>query len=190
MLAWMRRTGSEAKRNGKWEIFTQGLKENLAQAAVEGPNDYYTAEPSPDGSWLLYAQQTRAAPGVPSPPVRLMRRPFAGGSPETVLEVPPNLSWGFWCARKPGASCVLGQREGKSLAFYSLDPVRGKGEQLGKIEGSETSDWKVSPDGSQIALVDIFKDGGIEVLTLPDHTWHSVSVERRWGALSRMLEGF
>jgi Tol biopolymer transport system component len=77
--------------------------------------------------------------------------------------------------------CVLGLREGKSLVFYSLDPVRGKGILLGKIEVNQTDEfmgWDVSPDGSSLALVDVEKYGGrIEVLTLFDRKWSQVFLE-------------
>lgn len=76
--------------------------------------------------------------------------------------------------------------KGKQRIFYSLDPVRGKGPQLGKIEvsGSETSGWAVSPDGSRLALVDEDKyRGRVELLNLSDGAWHELSVEPDWGIL-------
>src|SRR5208283_1470965 len=77
--------------------------------------------------------------------------------------------------------CVLGQREGKPLSFYSLDPVRGKGPLLGQIEVNPTGHvvaWDFSPDGSSLALVDENKyRGRIEVLTLFDRKWREVFLE-------------
>ena len=50
---------------------------------------------------------------------------------------------------------IEGLEQGKGLAFYSLDPVLGKGDQLTQIEVDvPRSDWSVSPDGLRIALVD------------------------------------
>jgi len=81
-----------------------------------------------------------------------------------------------------GPSCVLGQNEEKNSVFYSFDPVRGKGEQLGKIEVSDYYNGYVSPDGTRMALVDSFKyPGRIKTLTFSDHAWHEVSVEPGWG---------
>jgi hypothetical protein len=65
-----------------------------------------------------------------------MRRPAAGGSPEIVLEEPLGIKWDYWCPPQPRSQCVLGQQEGKDFVFYSLDPVRGRGQQLGTIEAS------------------------------------------------------
>jgi Tol biopolymer transport system component len=173
-------------RNGKWEIFRQGVNENVAEAVVQGPREDGGARLSPDGAWMLYVEWTRATPGAPPSPWRLMRRPAAGGSPEMVLEEPAATQsrWDYRCPLKPGSPCVLGQKEGKDYAFYSLDPVRGKREQLGKIEVSsaESIGWNVSPDGSCLALVSSFEyHGRIEVLTLREHAWHEVSGGPGWG---------
>ena len=107
-----------------------------------------------------------------------------------ILEEPPSGLHAFRCPLMAGSSCVLSEEEGKNLVFYSLDPVRGKGAQLGKIEATMGSahfyDWAVSADGSRLAVVDpVYKDysGRIEVLTLSDRAWHEVFVEPGWGDL-------
>ena len=173
-------------RNGKAEVFRQGLKESVGEAVVKGPEDNYNFVLSPDRSWMLYVESTPATLNAPVPQ-RLMRRPAAGGSPEVVLEEPAGMSLDYGCPLKPGSSCVLSQKEGKDVVFYSLDPVRGKGEQVGKIEVDPImfAGWNVSPDGSLLALVgggDKHK-GRIELLTLRDRTWHGVPVESGWGNL-------
>ena len=173
-------------QNGKSGVFRQGLNESVAEAIVRGPEGDYGAGVSPDGSWMLYAESTLAGPGAPPSEARLMRRPAAGGSPEMVLEEPAGMLWEFRCPLKPGSSCVLSQKEGKDLVFYSLDPVRGKGERLEKMEVSAASflSWNVSPDGSRLALVDLKYKGRIEVLTFSDRAWHEVSAESGWGDLT------
>jgi WD40-like Beta Propeller Repeat len=146
---------------------------------------------------MLYVESTPTTPGAPPAPQRLMRRPAAGGSPEMVLEEPLGMSCACWleyrqgdygCPLKPGPACVLRQQEGKDFVFYSLDPVRGKGEQLGKIQASASgllAGWSISPDGSRLALVrgeDKYK-GRIDMLTFSDRAWHEVPVEPGWGIL-------
>jgi eukaryotic-like serine/threonine-protein kinase len=173
-------------RNGRAEVFRQGLKEGVGEAVVKGPEDNYNFALSPDRSWMLYVESTPATLNAPAPQ-RLMRRPAAGGSAEMVLEEPVGMTWDYQCPTKPGSSCVLGQKEGKDHVFYSLDPVRGKGEQLGKIEADPIifAGWNVSSDGSRLALVgggDKHK-GRIELLTLRDRAWHEVPVESGWGNL-------
>ena len=176
----------DSNRNGRSQIYRQGLHENIAEAIVQGPENYGDEVVSPDGAWMLYREWTQTEPGAPRSPRRLMRRPVGTGSPEMMLEEPAAVKLSYWCPVRPGSPCVLGQREGKDLVFYPLDPVRGKGSQLGKIEVSETpyAWWNISPDGSRVALVDEAKYGGkIKVLTLSDHAWHEVSVEPGWGYL-------
>ena len=172
-------------RNGRSQVFKQALNESFAEAIVEGPGDDYGVQLSPDGSWMLYAESSPVPPGGTSPQ-RLMRRPAAGGSPEMVVEEPAGMRWDYGCPLKPGSACVLSQTEGKDLVFYSLDPVRGKGEWLGKMEaGTLFAGWNVSPDGSRLALVrsDDKYGGRIELLTLADRAWHEVPVEPAWGGL-------
>jgi eukaryotic-like serine/threonine-protein kinase len=176
----------ESHRSGKFEIFKQGLNEKIAGALAQSPGkDCQDAVLSSDGSWMLYRESAPKLPGTPPSQFRLMRQPAAGGSPEVVLEEPGDMWWGYGCPLEPGSSCVLSQHEGKDLVFYTLDPTRGRGEQLGKIEVTPTrvADWNISPDGSRLALVgsaDMYQ-GRIEVLNFRDHTWHEVSVEPGWG---------
>jgi Tol biopolymer transport system component/predicted Ser/Thr protein kinase len=183
-----------ADRNGKTVVFRQGLKESVGEAVAQGPGDNYHGAPSSDGSWMLYVESSREKPGAPASPARLMRRPTAGGSPEIVLEEPLGVAWNYGCLPKPRSQCVLGQQEGKDMVFYSLDPVRGRGQQLGTIEASLSRTerpqeilhgyWTVSPDGSRLALVeDIKYNGKIEVLTFRDRAWREVPVEPAWGHL-------
>ena len=173
-------------RNGKAEVFRQGLNQGVGEAVVQGPEDNYNSGLSPGGSWMLHVESTRAMPGAPPSPQRLMRRRVAGGSPEMVLEEPAGTSIDYWCPPKPGSQCVLSQKEGTDFVFYSLDPLRGKGQQLGRIQATASAGsgniCSVSLDGSRLAFVDSHKyHGRIEVLTLREHAWHEVSSEPGWG---------
>ena len=118
-------------RNGRSEIFRQGLNQGVGEA-IEGADGDCCVVPSPDGSWMLYEEW---APNTPSTPHRLMRRSAAGGSPEIVLEQPADVLWDHRCPLKPGSQCVLAQQEGKDRVFYSLDPVRGERGAVGEDAG-------------------------------------------------------
>jgi Tol biopolymer transport system component len=173
-----------SNRSGKHEIFRQGLDENFATPIVQcSEKDCDDSVLSPGGSWLLYSESTSTPPGAPRSPSRLMRRPTAGGSSEIVLEEPGDMSWGYRCPLRPGSPCVLSQYEGDDLVFYFLDPMQGRGEQIGKIKIPSAAAWDISADGSRLAVVGGVVDyqGRIEVLTLGDHAWHEVSVEPGWG---------
>ncbi|HEY6263976.1 MAG TPA: hypothetical protein VIW93_04170 [Candidatus Acidoferrum sp.] len=107
-----------------------------------------------------------------------MRRTAAGESPELIFEIPASLSWTDWCPLKPGASCVLAQVERNDTVFYALDPVRGKGVQLGKTDATVL--WHVSADGSHLAWINVLKPGPITVLNLADHTLQKIPIDPRW----------
>jgi hypothetical protein len=162
-----------SNRNGKYEIFRQGLNERVPERIVASDADDTGAQLSPDGSWILYSETTPA--GSPHPSLlRLMRQPVVGGSAETILEFPSSADINYSCSRKTGNPCVLSPREEENLVFYLLGPVRGKGESLGRIEIDPVYvyQWQVSPNGSRIALVDRSHKDRIEILNLSDRTWH------------------
>jgi serine/threonine protein kinase/Tol biopolymer transport system component len=176
-------------RNGRQEIFRQSLNGNIAESIVRGPTDVRGAKLSPDESWILYVESSRTTAAASPSPERLMRRSAAGGSPESVLEEPASRRWSWeWdygCALKSGSPCVLGEKEGNQYVFYLLDPSRGKGERLGKLDASlDRPGWEVSPDGSQLALVDEDRyTNHVKLLTFSDRSWRDVSLEPRWGRL-------
>jgi Tol biopolymer transport system component len=178
----------ESCRDGKWEIFRQGLNETVPEKAIKSSGHAWNGTFSPDRAWYLYWEEPApAAPRDPHPG-RLMRRPVAGGQPELVLEEPYNDLLDFKCPLKPGSDCVLSRREGKEMVFYSLDPVRGEGDRIADIEvktslytGAGDVDWSVSPDGSRLAVVDA--QPRIEVLARSGRTWREISVEPGWGPL-------
>jgi serine/threonine protein kinase/Tol biopolymer transport system component len=178
-----------SSQNGRAQVFKKALNENVAEAIVEGPEAYRCARLTADGSWLLYAEWTPTPLGARPSPDRIMRRPVAGGSPEALLQEPGGdaqglYMWDYKCPLKAGSPCVLGEKNGDDIIFYSLDPVRGKGRQLGKtvLRGEFGRDWDVSPDGSRLALVgELNHDGLIQVLTLADGTWHEISPKPPFG---------
>jgi DNA-binding winged helix-turn-helix (wHTH) protein/Tol biopolymer transport system component len=179
--AWTRdgRILFSSDRNGKLEVFSQGLNENLPQAVVRVPGDeQHDARLSPDGSWILYVDSLYSASRADSPPQRLMRLPVAGGSPELVLQMPASARFDYRCPLKAGA-CVLSEHQGNEVLFYPLDPVRGKGDRLlgRRVLPVGQFSWDVSPDGSRVAAVDSHK----RVLTLSDGSWHELPLEERWG---------
>jgi Tol biopolymer transport system component len=191
--AWTRDNRSlffVSNRNGMRELFKQGLNDSVAQRIVSsaaGELGMGNGQ-SPDGSWILYWQFARAEGKAPPASGRIMRQPAAGGPPETVLELPyfDAEASDFFCPRQPGNPCVLSLLEGKNLVFYAFDPVRGKGDPLGKIEFQKTHyyfGWEVSPDGSQLAFVDHSHKDRIEIFTLSNsnRVWHEIAVEPGWG---------
>ena len=46
-------------RNGKWEIFKQGLDSRSAQLIISGAEDSHAARTSADGQWIHYLARNR-----------------------------------------------------------------------------------------------------------------------------------
>jgi eukaryotic-like serine/threonine-protein kinase len=190
-----------SSRNGRAEVFRKGLNENIDEVIARGPEGYRAARLTADGSWMLYVEWTPTALDAQSTPDRIMRRPAAGGSPDMVLQEPgalgrgrvgddPNSQglyvWNYKCPLRPGPPCVLGEKNGNDLNFYSLDPVRGKGKQLAEavVRPFFGWDWDVSPDGSRLALIGLAgHDFRIDLLNFSDSTWQEISLERPLGLL-------
>jgi eukaryotic-like serine/threonine-protein kinase len=187
--AWTRDGQSiffSSNRNHKWEIFRQELDKNTPDLVISGQEDSSGAKLTPDGAGLLYSESEATESNVFPSWRHLMRAPVNGGPSEKVMEL-SSKDWayqGFRCPHIADLPCVLSQREEKAVVFYSLDPIRGKGAELGKIEVPEwgmSLEWGVSPDGSRIAYV--AQKEMIRVLTLSDHAWHDISVEPGQGEL-------
>jgi len=176
-----------SERNGKLQVFRQFLNESVPQTIVAGAENDHDAQSSPDGAWILYWESFPNKSDVAPSPTRLMRIPAKGGAPEVVLESPPGAR--FTCPQRLiNAPCALSLVEGKDLVFYLLDPVRGKGRQLGKIEAQTKNlyGWDLSPDGSRLAVVDYGHEGRIEVLTLSDGVWNEIPVGAAGGLLQKI----
>ena len=95
---------------------------------------------------------------------RLLRIPMSGGPPETVLTQtgPGEVQCAF-----PGARiCVFSEETEKQVVFSSVDPLRGRLDELARID-SGGAWWSLSPDGSRIALVENESES-VRVLDLKD----------------------
>lgn len=172
-----------SNRNGRFQAFKQELAKGVPETFVTSSLDVDDPDLSPDGAWTLYWEfsEPTALGGIPFP-ARLMRQPTGGGTPERIFESADHEKTWYFCPQMAGHPCVLSQLEGKELAFYELDPVRGKGAQINKIEvvGDWSFYWQVSPDGSQLAVVDRNYKDRIKLLNLADRTWHDFAVEPGW----------
>jgi eukaryotic-like serine/threonine-protein kinase len=179
-----------SSRNGKAEVFRQGLGDTISEAIIRGREDDHSARLTADESWMLYAESTpatRANPGFN----RIMRRPAGGGPTEILLQEPVtdiegSFTWDYKCPLRPGLPCVISEKHGNDLALYTLDPERGKAKQLGRITVRPFFgwDWDVAPDGSRLAVIGkLNHDGQIEVLTVSDGRWHEISPQPDIGLL-------
>jgi DNA-binding winged helix-turn-helix (wHTH) protein/Tol biopolymer transport system component len=147
-----------SNRNGTWTLFKQAIDETIADVLVEG-HSIFLPRLSADGSQVLYLSQTD--PSDPSVPKSLMRLPVTGGPPQLVLQ---DVALGnYQCARLPSTLCIASKLERDGWTLFSFDPVRGKGSELGKLNGL-VHDWGISPDGK--TLSDFPHDHSIHFLSI------------------------
>jgi Tol biopolymer transport system component len=179
-----------SERNGTSHIFQQALDANAAELVATGAGDLSEVDMSADGTWLLYLESdSKSAPGRPSESFWLMRKPTASGAPERVLRL--TTADDFHCARKPQVASEsvlshdLDQGDERQIVFYALDPVRGKGDQLAKLQFTPArirnlwgNRWDLSPDGAHLALLDLDKQGArILVIAVADGSRKQVLLE-------------
>jgi DNA-binding winged helix-turn-helix (wHTH) protein/Tol biopolymer transport system component len=125
---------------------------------------------TPDGAWLLYEPFPDGyAPGTP---MDLKKVPMAGGTPQVILhdalfDVPS-------CALAPSRFCAIATVAQDQLVFWSVDPITGRGPELGRFKVDWKSDysWALSPDGTRIAIQ---RRGAPEIYVLSIKT-HSVKI--------------
>jgi dipeptidyl aminopeptidase/acylaminoacyl peptidase len=133
----------------KGAIFRRHVSSDAVELFAGGSEHYSTASVSPDGVWLMATADIRE----PSKR-RLLRVPVSGGPPETVLT--PSGPGEVQCALSGTRICVLSETTGKQEVFSSVDPLRGRSEELAKTETQveDNTNWSLSQDGSRIALVE------------------------------------
>jgi hypothetical protein len=94
-----------------------------------------------------------------------MRVPVAGGLTEVVVT---GGNYGVRCAKRPASLCVIAERSSNatSLAFTELDPLKGRGRELLRLE-TQDSDyvWDLSRDATRIAVLECLT-GKVQVLSL------------------------
>ena len=149
VLIFSNRAGS------RYQVYRQQLSEDEAVALTSGPEDNAGAEPSPDGSWILYWTTPHSSGDSAISNQTLMRLPTAGGPAERILEAPGTTGFAFHCPTLANSECVLSRMEKDELVFYSLDPIKGQNHELIRTKVGDPGNWMswaLSPDGKSIAV--------------------------------------
>jgi len=137
----------------KRSVYKRSVASDSSEPFLTGPGNYFAATLSSDGKWVMVQAKLPE-----SGKVQLLRIPVSGGNPETVLTVAGSAK--MQCAYSGSRICVLSEAPAKQQAFSVLDPVRGRLEELAKIDthGEGGDDWGLSPDGTKIAIVENLAD--------------------------------
>ena len=153
----------ESDRRGRLELFQQKLTRTAAQLLATTTGDLYMPSVTPDDKWVLAMGRPTPAPGTSDDPGRhrLMRVPVAGGP---AVEVPLGEPLDEFRCSLPGhgTGCVLRTTEGSEYRFFDLDPIRGKGHELGRTALTVTGlgGWELSADGTSVTIQIAIDPGG------------------------------
>jgi len=138
-------------RNGHWGIYKQDWNSDSADMVLS-TEGYPYARVSPDGKWIIYYVQRSSR----LTPVRLMRIPVTGGTPQLILTAPVVE---YRCARAPAMMCAFDENssDGKRRVFRGFDPVNGNTWKLATFdtEPNAAYSWDLSPDSTRIAITKI-----------------------------------
>jgi len=156
---------SSTRNGAKWAIFKAEIDTGAASTLVAGPEHYWNSRLTSEGT-LLYTAS--AAPYDPNDPTtRLMSTPLQGGARTTLMMG----SYGYDCGSTPFSSCVVAEIKGKQLILSHLDPAKGRGEEIARLDGYGGIEPRLSlsPDSTRLAIVDPGAPGGeIKILNLAD----------------------
>lgn len=146
---------SSNRAGNRYQIYRQEVAKDGAVALTSGPEDKGSAEPAPDGSWILYWSFPHSSNSSEVSNQTLMRIPTAGGAAERILETPGTTGFAFHCAVVANHGCVLSRMEKGEMIFFSLDPTQGQGKELTRTKIGEPGvwmSWALSKDGKSVAV--------------------------------------
>ena len=142
------------------------------------------------GKWIIYYVQRSSR----LTPVRLMRIPVTGGTPQLILTAPVVE---YRCARAPAMMCAFDENssDGKRRVFRGFDPVNGNTWKLATFdtEPNAAYSWDLSPDSTRIAITKI---GGHHIYLLAlngpgrrEITWSGSSGSGNWSGFDWSSDG-
>jgi DNA-binding winged helix-turn-helix (wHTH) protein/Tol biopolymer transport system component len=144
----------ESNRGGTFGIYRQRVGSRNADLIASLSSDAVLPQTTPGGQWLMFAGETTPANSLFSHrSFALYRVPLTGGRVEEVPIGGPLDE--FRCPVGQIGSCVLRETVGhQQFVYYALDPVKGKGPELGRTAWSPTilGDWDVSTGAASVAL--------------------------------------
>ena len=118
---------------------------------------------SPDQKWVLFQVFPAPAEDTIRTIVKVMRVPISGGTPELIFSMHNGGS--ISCAKPPSKMCVVAEEspDRKTMIVTSFDPIRGRGDELMRLDlgpytkngvslGTSALLFDVSPDGTRLAI--------------------------------------
>ena len=180
----------ESARNGNLEIFRQNRRQREPELLASSERNNYFPQLSPDGKWVLF-MSARRTQDAGYTDLRLMRAPAEGGS---MTQVPIGEALDEFRCSLPGSGdiCVLRSTHNGRQTYYELDPVKGKGRELGStrfvLEGF-LGRWALSADGRHVAIPDKSGPGRFTELRLDPDRSKREQVSRRVSEMDVIISG-
>jgi eukaryotic-like serine/threonine-protein kinase len=175
-----------SNQGGTWGLYKQALGADAAEPIVTGLQVAVSQHSvtSPDGKYVLYLANSKK--GDPTAPVNFFRVPLSGGPPQLITTAQ---LIGIRCARSPATLCITVDNPPpfQRLRFLTLDPIKGVGAELAKLDLGEAPndlDWEISPDGTKI-VVYRGDAGRIYVLSLHDASRREFRI-KEWPAFNSL----
>ncbi len=134
-----------SNRSGVYHVYREDLDSGSAVQLTSGSADTGQAKSTADGKWLLYYLYPD---GSNQPPQRIMHLSPDG----TNLEEIENVSSSGIMRCTQAGPCFLDSFGGPDSVISELDPIKGKGRDLFRIQGKGTY-MDVSPDATAFAWV-------------------------------------
>lgn len=138
-----------SNRSGTWKVFRQRINLVTPEIIVEG-HGIALPRLDPDGTHILYLSGYNSE--NPTQPISVMKVSLPEGSPQVVLRKPSIFN--MQCARRPSRLCLLSTREASKQELFSFDPEDGRMEKFATFQTMRDLNWSLSPDGSQLALIE------------------------------------
>ncbi len=117
----------ESNRVSAYRLYGQRLQDPKPREFNTGPAPRVLPRITPDGKWILYVSNPDT---IMSSSSRLFRIPTDGGPPEQVSLDSPLQEFG--CPLRSGSCVLLQFEEHKTLRYFVLDPLTGKGREMGR----------------------------------------------------------
>ena len=160
-------------RNGTGSLFRQAIDQAVAELLVEG-HGIFPARVSPEGTQILYLDGNESPD--PAHPMRVMRVPLQGGSPQLLLQWP--YIHNIQCARSPSKLCLVATLERSTARFFNFDPEDGKTQEFANFKAKIDLGWSLSPDGSQLALILNSSERKVTFMAVSDKSTHEVELNQ------------
>jgi dipeptidyl aminopeptidase/acylaminoacyl peptidase len=162
-----------------FRLLRQSLDQEDAVVFQAGSKYAGSAVVAPEAKGVLYWSSDPDAGD--NSPADLLRVSTSGGSAEKLFSTASYATVGLDCPIRSASSCVLSSLDHGQLLFRALDPEQGPGKELYRtaMNTPEFLSWKLSPDGSSIAIVSPDQlPGQIKVIDLTRNQEHNLQLPK------------